>query len=43
MLEEISNIKESIFMKYTDKMKDLYIKKIMITVIVCLKLLMNMV
>lgn len=27
MLEEISNIKESIFMKYTDKMKDLYIKK----------------
>ena len=43
MPEEISNIKESIFMKYTDKMKDLYIKKIMITVIVCLKLLMNMV
>ena len=43
MIEEISNIKESIFMKYTDKMKDLYIKKIMITVIVCLKLLMNMV
>lgn len=27
MPEEISNIKESIFMKYTDKMKDLYIKK----------------
>lgn len=27
MLEEISNIKESIFMKYTDKMKDLYLKK----------------
>lgn len=27
MLEEISNIKESIFMKYTDKMKDLYIRK----------------
>ena len=43
MLEEISNIKESIFMKYTDKMKDLYLKKIMIMVIVCLKLLMNMV
>ena len=27
MQEEISNIKESIFNKYTDKMKDLYIKK----------------
>ena len=27
MPEEISNIKESIFMKYTDKMKDLYLKK----------------
>ena len=27
MPEEIFNIKESIFMKYTDKMKDLYIKK----------------
>lgn len=27
MIEEISNIKESIFMKYTDKMKDLYLKK----------------
>lgn len=27
MPEEISNIKESIFMKYTDKMKDLYIRK----------------
>lgn len=27
MPEEISNIKESMFMKYTDKMKYLYIKK----------------
>ena len=27
MPEEISNIKESIFIKYTDKMKDLYLKK----------------
>lgn len=27
MPEEISNIKESIFHKYTDKMKDLYLKK----------------
>ena len=43
MPEEISNIKESIFIKYINKMKDLYIKKIMIMEIVCLKLLMNMV
>lgn len=33
-IEEISNIKESIFNKYINKMKDLYIKKIMIMEIV---------
>ena len=27
MPEEISNLKENIFIKYTDKMKDLYIRK----------------
>ena len=27
MSEEISNLKENIFIKYTDKMKDLYIRK----------------